>query len=64
MNTSKENFAASRAVTGALPAVNRRLGDQEILDWAMRHDLRESLSELRCIAEDASSIALLPEARS
>lgn len=41
----------------------QKASDAEVIAWAERHDLRQGLSELRCIFEDAQTLvpAATPE---
>lgn len=37
-----------------------RFTEQEVLDWAMRHDLTGCITDLRCALEDAASLRPQP----
>lgn len=34
----------------------RAIGDQEVLDWAWRHDIQGNLTELRAAFDDAATL--------
>jgi hypothetical protein len=43
-------------------ASGEAVADEQIIEWATRHDLKGTLVELRCIFEDAASIGATPPA--
>jgi hypothetical protein len=48
----------STGTCGVTPAVPSEATNEEIAEWAERHDLRGSATDLRCAFEDAASLHL------